>query len=730
MHSAIKCLVLLARQNNVDLHVDSLLHDYHVHDDEADDHVLIKIASEHGFKARSLKHSLPALAEKADVLPAIIRLKNNSALLMTAINRDENGEITDVTLLDPTVAEPAPKKLKIATFNKVWTGNFLLITRQYQFFDLDRPFGTSWLVSAFMANKALMIQLVVIALLLNIFAVLPAVFIMIVLDKVVNFEATSTLYVITIGVIIAYIFNGFLGYLKQYIVYFVSGKVDARLNVRLFSKMMELPVTFFRSKSLTDLSKLMQQTITLRQIISGRLFNSVLDATALLIFVPILYFYSPLLCIIVLIFSFAMSINLIISGRSQQSKLAAAAGADSAKQAIMMDSFLGIDTVKSLALEPIQKRQWEHAVSQHTLAHMSVNSSGAISQQISSTLQQLMTVAVIFTGVQLVFSGDLSPGVLIAVNMLASKVTTPLTQLVSLAMDLDKLHRSIDSIGSIVNTRGEHRRTGVAPDLLGGLQFNNVSFKYPGSEHGLNAVSFTVQPRQSLAIIGSTGSCKSTITKLMQGMVRPSHGDVLADGQDIRLIDLSYFRYHIACVTESVHLFRGTVRENILLPLPGATTSRLNWVTDLVGLTKDLDRLSDGLETEVDEDGSSLSEDVRLKIALARALIRDPKILILDEILSRFDLENEQAMLNRLPQIAMGRTLILMASRTSHVRGFEKILVMDRGELIEQGNHQSLLEQNGHYRKLWQQEQKIAGIPTTTYQTQAQTQQTQAGQYE
>jgi len=710
MQSAIKCLVLMAGQHNVDLNVDSLLHDYNIVANEADNDVLIRIAKDHGFKAQAITHSLSAIGEKSGILPVIARLKDTRCVIVTSLGYDAEGKISEVTILDPTVSNPAPRVLSAPEFRAIWGGQLLLIKRKYKANDSDRPFDGNWVLSAYLSNKGLLLQLTLIAILLNIFAVLPAIFIMIVLDKVVNFQATSTLYVITAGVVIAYLFNGILAYLKQYIIFFISGKIDAKINIQLFSKLMDLPLRYFQTRNISETSKVVQHTVTLRQVISGKVFSALLDSTALLIFIPILYLYSPLLCIIVLGFALLMSANVLFSGRSQKKHLNTAAAADASKQTVLTDSVSGIDTVKSLALEPVQKKQWEEAVSHHTLAHLKVNSAGALSQQISNTLQQLMTVAVIFVGVQLVFSGDLSAGVLIAVNMLAGKVTGPLVQLVSLAMDVDKMKRATKSIGAVINHRGENHRTGVAPEILGGISFDGVSVSNTADSEILKNLSFNIKPRQGIAIIGSSGTEKAAIVQLMQGIIRPEEGAVKADNQDLRLIDLSYFRYSVACVNESVHLFKGTVRDNIVLPLPGATSARIAWATDLAGLTPDLEALPDGLETHVEEDGANLDNNLRYKIALSRALIRDPRILILDNLLAHFDLDNEQILRQQLPHIGMGRTLILVANRVSQVQGFEKILVMKQGELVEQGDHQTLLANNAHYTELWRKERALSAI--------------------
>jgi len=714
MHTALKSLVLAARQKGIELSVDTLVHTFNIGEDEADNTTLVRIARENGLTAKIGNFNIEKLSKLKDSFPIIMRLKDKRCVIVSGFElEDDQTTIKAIIVIDPSSATPQAETIKKEAFKKHWSGDAVLLKRKYGTFDEDRPFDFSWLMAGYFRYKSLMVQLVLISLLLHIFAVLPAVFIMIVLDKVVNFEATSTLYVITSGIIIAYLFNGFLGYLRQYIVLFASGKVDVRLNAKLFSKLLDLPLSYFQKRSIPEVSKTLQQTISLRQALTGRFFGAVLDATSLMVFVPILFIYSPLLCGVVILFSLAISANVIIASKLQKRRLQRASSADSRKQAILMDSISGIETVKTLALEPVQKKNWEDAISDHTVAHLKLGSANAVTQQIGSTLQQLMTVAVIFLGVQLVFAGELSAGVLIGVNMLAGKVTGPLVQLVTLVTDVEKVTRAIDSIGSVMNTRGEMRRRGVVPEILGDVSFHNVNFGYEEGQRSLENVNFEIQPRQKVAIVGATGSGKTTIARMIQGIIRPHEGNVNIDGQDLRLIDLSHLRDNVACVTQTPHFFRGTIRENIMMPFPGAGTARVTWASELVGLNEDIDKLPDGYETEIEEGGGNLSVGMCHKIALARALIRNPRILILDEALAHFDLESEHEVRKKLPDIASGRTLILIAHRISHARECDHVFVMDKGRLVEQGKHDDLIAQKGVYADMWNREVNLIGIPQT-----------------
>ena len=710
MHSALKGLVLIARRHGIDLSVDRLRHDYALSDEEVDNPLLVKIAKDNGLKARQTSFKWRDISRLDAAFPVLARLKDGNCVIITAYNEGDEDAEEHILVIDPITPNPVAETVARDKFQSLWSGSLVLVRRSYGLTDEDRPFSFAWIVGRFLQQKVLLAELLSIAFIIHMFAVVPAIFIMIVLDKVVNYQSTSTLYVITAGVIVAYLFNGVLGYLRQYIILFVTSKIDVRLNAQVFSKLLDLPLSYFQERSVPAVTKTLQQTTTVRQVLTGKFFSAILDATSLLVFIPILYFYSPILCAVVFIFASMISTNVIIASRNQKIKLTAAASADGEKQTILMNSVSGIETVKSLALEPVQKREWEEAISHHIVAHMNLGKLNAATSSISSTLQQLMTVAVIFVGVQLVFSGDLSAGVLIAVNMLAGRVTGPLVQLVSLATDYEKITVAVKSLATILNTRGETGRRGLAADIIGGIEFNGVSFAYKDGPKALKGVSFEIRPRQKVGIVGPAGAGKTTLARNIQRLLRPDEGTVSIDGQDIRTMDLGHLRINVAAVTQASTLFKATIRDNIMKPYPNATMARVLWASKMVGLHGDIERMADGYETMIEEGGANFSGELRQKIAITRALIRNPKILILDEALSNFDIESEIAIKMKMSEINSGRTLIIITNRLSQIMDSDLILVIKEGVLLQSGSHEELAHQPGLYADLWRKELSLSGV--------------------
>ena len=709
MQSAFKSLLLVARQHGIELNVERLQHEYATGDDEAGDKILVKAARKYGMTAKKVRFRWKNLAQMGKAFPAIARLKSGSCVVMTGFKAASEDKSTPghVLVVDP--ASPAPKVEKIPEeqFTSLWDGNMVLVRRDYSLTDDDRPFSSAWLVGGFLKQKGLMFGLVFIAAILHLFAVLPVVFIIIILDKVVNYQATSTLYVITIGVIVAFIFNAVLGYLRQYIILFATSRVDIRLNAKVFYKLLNLPMNFFQKREPSAILKTVQQTNTIRNILSGKYFAAILDSTALIIFIPILFFYNPLLCAIVIFFAMMIAANVIITARIQKKELSKAVGADNLKQSVLSNSISGIETIKSLAIESIQNREWEEAIYKHTEANFEIGKINAISAQVSGLLQQLMTVALLFVGVHLVFSGDLSAGVLIGVNMLGGRVTTPLVQLVTLRMDMEKLNNAVSSLEVILNTRAEPVRKGITSAIVGGIKFKSISFNYPDGTKALDSVSLSIKPRARVAIVGTPGSGKSTLVRLIQKLMKPNSGSILLDEQDIRVMDPGKLRSSLAVVNEDTILFGGSIRDNIRMPYPNATMPRITWAAKIVGLHDEVELLPDGYETQLIDGGTNLTAGQRQKIAMARALIRNPKILVLDGVFSHFDVEGVLDLKQHMNEIASGRTLILISKQLAPISNFELILVMDKGKLVEWGNHRTLIKYNKLYANLWQKEVAI-----------------------
>ena len=309
---------------------------------------------------------------------------------------------------------------------------------------------------------------------LNIFAVIPAVFIMLVLDKVVNYEAYSTLYVITSGVVVAYLCNGVLGYLKLYLLDFLSQKVEAKLSIKAFDKLLSLPMQRFNKES-DMFAKFTSQISLIKNLLTQRIFSTALDSISLVVFVPILFFYSPVLFSVVLVFSIAGALSSMYFTKKSRDASMEMNKNESKRQEFVSIAVHGIENVKGLALEPSIKDAWRDIEANYIISSEKLQHKNAILQNVTSTINQLMTAMVIFVGVHLVFAGGLSAGILVGFNMLASRVSTPIISLVTLKTEIGKLLNSVKILSSIIDAPSDNTSKGQKPQLFGNTMSENLN---------------------------------------------------------------------------------------------------------------------------------------------------------------------------------------------------------------------------------------------------------------
>ena len=303
-----------------------------------------------------------------------------------------------------------------------------------------------------------------------------------------------------------------------------------------------------------------------------------------------------------------------------------------------------------------------------------------------------MTAMVIFVGVHLVFSGSLSAGILVGFNMLASRVSRPIIDLVTLKTEISKLVQSLQLVSGIVDANTETTARGQKPQLMGQVSFKNVEFGYDDNSKILKDVNIEINPRQIIGITGKSGCGKSTIAKLIQGLYRPQAGIVALDNIDLRLLDLSHVRSQVSLVGTDSYFFPGTIRETISSAMPNSSMDRITWAAKKVFAHEEIESYPDGYETFLEENATNLSTGLRQKIAIARALIRNPRVIILDDAITGFDVESELKLYDALSDISLGRTVIIVSNRLWHLRLCNKIFVLDNGKITQQGSFEELKE--------------------------------------
>lgn len=708
-HTSLRCLALIGRHHGVDISMDRMIHDYSLENSEPDVRRLLRIASDHGFKVKPTRIAWKHLERMGSAWPVMARLKNGNWVILVGIREveEENGAPRqELAVFDPLADRSEFLFLSRKDFEKSWNGEVILAKRSYSLFDSQQPFSLRWFIPEMARQWTSFVDVIIAAFFIYALAMVLPLFFQIVIDKVLVNNAQNTLRVIAIGITIALVFDAILNYLRGYLLLHATSKIDVRVSTRTFAHMLALPMDYFERITAGVLTKHMQQASRIREFLTGQLFMTLLDSAALVVFLPILYFYSPNLCFVVLGFSglLALTIGLLLG--PYRRRLEALYVAEGNRQAMLVETIHGAQTVKALSMEPTQRKKWDERSAQAVSMHYRVGKISITATTLSKLLEKLMTVAIIYLGAELVFSKELTVGTLVAFNMISGRVSGPLVQLVSLIHSYQETALSVRMLGEVMNRPPEAGLgQGLRPQIQGKLEFDNVSFHYSAnSPPALDGVSLTIPAGSIIGVVGRSGSGKTTITRLIQGMYRVQSGLIRVDGLDMRELDISHLRQNIGIVLQDNFLFRGTVRENIGMAKSNAGIPEIVHAAKLAGAEEFIERMPQSYDTMLEENGTNLSGGQRQRLAIARALLTNPRILIFDEATSALDPESEAIIQANLRKIARGRTVILVSHRLSTLTNCDSIIVLERGRIEKMGRHRELLDTSKVYQELWYQQ--------------------------
>ncbi len=498
------------------------------------------------------------------------------------------------------------------------------------------------------------------------------------------------------------IFEAVLGGLRNHILSHTTNRIDVELGARLFRHLVALPLAYFGARRVGDTVARVRELENIRSFLTGQVLTALIDLLFSVVFIGVMCLYSLRLTLIVVLslpFYLAVSVVLVPVLRARLDDKFAK-GADN--QAFLVEAVTGIETVKTMAVEPQFVKHWNQQLAAYVAASFKVTQTGNVGQQWIQLIGKLVTVATLFWGAKLVIDGRLTVGGLIAFNMMSQRVSGPVLRLAQLWQDFQQVGISMRRLGDILDTRTElpPRRQALAP-MQGSIQFDDVHFRYrPDGRPVLSGVSLGIRAGQVIGIVGRSGSGKSTLAKLLLRMYVPAQGAVRVDGIDLALADPIWLRRQIGVVLQENLLFNRSVRENIALADPGAPLEHAIRAAKLAGAHDFICELPEAYDTIVGEHGANLSGGQRQRLAIARALMTNPRVLVFDEATSALDFETERVIQNNMRAICAGRTVLIIAHRLASVRRADHIIAMDQGRIVEQGDHASLLAKGGYYAHL------------------------------
>lgn len=700
------CLTVVLRHHGFDISVDSLTHRYALGAEAVSAALLLRMARESGLRARRLQLDWAGLARLGEAFPALALLNNGNWVLIAGVVADAEGQGA-VRLLDPLAERPEALVVPEEAFRGRWSGEVVLLKRSYRIADPDQPFGFRWFVPELLRQRRLFADVAVAALFLYGLGLATPIFFQLIIDKVLVHNSYMTLYVLSGGIVVALLFDAVFTFLRRYLLLYATNRIDIRLATRTFAHLLSLPIAFFEQASAGILVKHMQQAQRIREFLTGRLFLTLLDGLSLIVFLPVLLMYSPWLTLVVLGFALLVTLAILLLIGPFRSRLRALYEAEGQRQALLVETVHGMRTVKSLSMEPVQRRIWDDRSAQSVAMRFDVEKISTTAQSVTGLVEKLMSVAVVGLGAVAVFDGTMTIGALIAFNMLAGRVSGPLVQIVTMVHEYQEVALSVRMLGEVMNRRPErHGRTdGLRPAIKGRVEFENVSFRYSAdADPALDNISFTVPEGSVFGVVGRSGSGKTTVTRLIQGLYPVQQGVVRLDGVDMREFDLVHLRKAIGVVLQENFLFRGTVRENIAAARPGASFEEIVEAARMAGAEEFIERMPRGFDSMLEESAENLSGGQRQRLAIARALVTNPRLLIFDEATSALDPESEAIIRQNLRRIAEGRTVIIVSHRLSTLMDANAILVIDRGRIADIGRHDQLLSRCTTYRHLWTQQ--------------------------
>jgi subfamily B ATP-binding cassette protein HlyB/CyaB len=704
-HTALRCLFVLALHRGIVLKPEN----FSGFSDRDTIGSVLRVMTEVGLEGRLLRGCRwSRINNLSEAFPLMVMIQDGHWIVLLDVV--ENADGPQVTVLDPQSEQDGTKFVSRADFLAAWSGTLIACRRARKQTVETQPFGLRWFLPEIMRHRGYLRDVGVAALMSTAIAFATPLMFQILIDKVITHRSTQTLVTMVLIFAVLTAFDGVFSYTRQYLMTFLTSKIDARLASRVFRHLLSLPMFFFESTTAGIITRHLQQTETIRHFLTGRLFQTLLDAVALPLILILLLLYSVKLTLVVLGFSAVIAMIIAAMVPTFRRHLENLYQAEGARQGQLVETIHGMRTIKSLAMEPVRIQAWNDAVALGVRRRASVARMAALANVSTQGIEKIMQISILGLGTLDVFDGTLTIGSLIAFNMVCGRVTGPLVQIVGLINEYQETSLAVKMLG-IVMTHAPERdpnQLGLTPEITGTISFDKVTFRYPGaSVQALDAVSFAVEQGQVIGIVGRSGSGKTTVTRLVQGIQTAQEGSIRLDGLDIRHVDLAHLRRSIGVVLQENFLFRGSIRENIAAARPDATFAEIMEAARMAGAEEFIERLPQAYETLVEENGSNFSGGQRQRVAIARALLMRPRLLIFDEATSALDPESEAIVQDHLNEIARGRTMIIVSHRLSSLAHADSILVLEQGCVIDFAPHAVLLQRCEPYRRLWKQQTGI-----------------------
>ncbi len=636
---------------------------------------------------------LPLAHIDALTLPAILILHDNKACVLLGREGEEHWRI-----LLPETGQGAIT-LTTEALQARFSGVVLFARPHFRFDERTPEIKATrsghWFWGPVLAQRFVYRDVLWAALLINFFALAFPIFSMNVYDRVVPNHATETLWVLAIGVTLVLCSDLFIRLLRSHFVDEASARIDVQISATLMERVLGMRLEN-RPQSVGSFAANLRGFEQVRDFIASSTVTALIDLPFALLFVGVIAWISPWLILpVVTVFTVILVSGYVFQHRlhelSQSSYQAAAQ-----RNATLIESLTGIETIKSQGAESLIQSRWERANQYLSSLNVKMRSMSATAMYSTATLQQLVSVSVILVGVYLISERQLTMGGMIAATMLAGRALAPAGQIVGLLMQYQGARTAMTSLEQIMAQpveRPEGSQFIQRPEFKGEIEFRHVSFSYPGQQgNSLDDVSFKINPGERVALIGKVGSGKTTMQKLIMGLYQASSGAILFDGIDMRQLDPADVRRNLACVSQDITLFYGSLRDNITFGMPHARDDAIVAAAETAGLNDFVQRHPQGFDMPVGERGELLSGGQRQGVGIARAVLHNAPLLLLDEPTSAMDFSTEAVVTQRMHAFTEGKTVVLVTHRTSMLAFVDRVIVVDQGKIVADGPREGIMQ--------------------------------------
>ncbi|MDG1233334.1 MAG: type I secretion system permease/ATPase [Pseudomonadales bacterium] len=678
----LEALVAMTRLHHQPHSAESLTAGLPLEDGRLTTPLFIRAAASVGFNASYVQRQLTDITPL--ILPVVLEMKGDQAAILV----ERNGDVATVLFLDE---QEKTHEIEITSLEERYDGNCYLLKPGMAVEGISKD----WFWSTIRKSRGLYAEVLVASLLINLFALVTPLFIMNVYDRVVPNHAIETLWVLASGIAIVFIFDLIMKSLRGYFIDAASKRADITLSAQTFNRVMDIKMSH-RPNRVGSFANNLQEFDSFREFFTSTTLVALIDLPFVILFVLLIYLVGGVLAIVPLV---AIPM-IILAGLALQRPLhgiiTETFKESAAKHAMLIEVLASLDTVKGARAEGVMQKRWETFNAK--LAKMGLRSR-FLSMSIvnlAQLIQQTSTIAIVAVGVYAIIDGNLSVGGLIACTILTGRCLAPMGQVAGI---LTRYHHSIAAFNAIdrVMALPVERPAGKSflhrPSIKGDIELKEVTFNYRDQQiSALSNISFKITEGEKVAIIGRTGSGKTTLQKLIMDYYEPDAGAILVSGTDINQIDPTDLRRNMSYVPQEISLFSGTVRENIVLGTPLATDEAVLEAARVAGILDFLNTHPEGFDLEVGERGERLSGGQRQGIAIARAVINRAPILVLDEPTASIDNTAEMLFLKHFFEYAKNRTLLLVTHKTSMLSLVDRLIVLNDGKIIADGPRDEVLK--------------------------------------